>query len=260
MDELDACIKEGILQKKILFCTTALYNGIDIKDSALKHILVELWDPTDIAQAIGRKRPVDQNDTFKLYLRYKTADELQSICDAIVKKIEPAILYRNRNNSEDAKAKWIAFASDPKAREQIEYILTEKRDESSGIFTYEVKQTRLKKLVVRQKILRQMLEDGYFETLLHGIVSINQSVHIQTYCLRDLWEFITENIGKEYPTDELKKLLVEAGHITIKGRSQSKGIGWNKINQVLNTYGVAVKTSRKRNQGERKTYGKIYHI
>lgn len=260
MDELDACIKEGILQKKILFCTTALYNGIDIKDPALKHILIELWEPTDIAQAIGRKRPVDQNDVFKLYLRYRTADELQSICDAIIKKIEPAILYRNRNNSEDAKAKWIAFASDPKVREQIEYILTEKRDESSGIFTYEVKQTRLKKLVVQQKILRQMLEDGYFETLLHGIVSINQSVHIQTYCLRDLWEFITENIGKEYPGDELKKLLVEAGHITIKGRSQSKGIGWNKINQVLNIYGTTIETYRKQSNNERHTYAKIYRI
>src|SRR5699024_9899842 len=132
----------------------------------------------------------------------------------------------------------------------IEYILTEKRDESKGNFTYEVKQTRLKKLEGEQKILRQMVKDGYFETLLHGIVSINQSVHIQTYCLRDLWEFITENIGKEYPTDELKKLLVEAGHITVRDRSQDRGIGWSKINQVLNTYGVAVKTSRKRNQGE----------
>ena len=71
---------------------------------------------------------------------------------------------------------------------------------------------------------------------------------------------LTENIGKEYPTDELKKLLVEAGHITVRDRSQDRGIGWSKINQVLNTYGVAVKTSRKRNQGERKTYGKIYHI
>ena len=251
MDELDACIKEGILQKKILFCTTALYNGIDIKDPALKHILVELWDPTDIAQAIGRKRPVDQNDTFKLYLRYKTADELQSICGAIVKKIEPAILYRNRNDSEDAKAKWIAFASDPKAREQIEYILTEKRDESSGIFTYEVKQTRLKKLVVQQKILRQMLEDGYFETLLHGIVSINQSVHIQTYCLRDLWEFITENIGKEYPSDELKKLLVETGHITVRDRSQDRGIGWSKIKKAIEPYKVYIEIYRKWNKANR---------
>ena len=195
-----------------------------------------------------------------MYLRYKTADELQSICDAIVKKIEPAILYRNRNNSEDAKTKWIAFASDPKAREQIEYILTEKRDESSGIFTYEVKQTRFKKLVVQQEILRQMLKDGYFETLLHGIVSINQFVHIQTYCLHDLWKFITENIGKEYPSDELKKLLVDVGNITVKGRSQSKGVGWNKINDVLSRYGFTIKRYRKRNYYERKTYGKICHI
>lgn len=138
--------------------------------------------------------------------------------------------------------------------------MTEKRDESSGIFTYEVKQTRFKKLVVQQEILRQMLKDGYFETLLHGIVSINQSVHIQTYCLRDLWEFITENIGKEYPTDELKKLLVDVGNITVKGRSQSKGVGWNKINDVLSRYGFTIKRYRKRNYYERKTYGKICHI
>lgn len=245
MDKLDACVKDGILQKKILFCTTALYNGIDIKDPALKHILVELWDPTDIAQAIGRKRPVDQNDTFKLYLRYKTADELRSIYDDIIKEIEPAILYKNRNDSEDAKDKWIAFASDSQNRKDIEYILTEKRDESSGIFTYEVKQTRLKKLVVQQKILRLMSENGYFETLLHSIVSINQSVHIQTYCLRDLWAFITENIGKEYPGDELKKLIVDAGSITVKGRSHNKGIGWSKIKKIVSTYKVRIEFYQK---------------
>ena len=136
----------------------------------------------------------------------------------------------------------------------------DERDEGSGTFTYEVRQTRLKKLVIQQKILRLMSENGYFETLLHSIVSINQSVHIQTYCLRDLWEFITENIGKECPGDELKKLLVEAGHITIKGRSQSKGIGWNKINQVLNIYGIAVKTYRKQRNHERLTYAEIYRI
>lgn len=245
MDKLDACVKDGILQKKILFCTTALYNGIDIKDPALKHILVELWDPTDIAQAIGRKRPVDQNDTFKLYLRYKTADELRSIYDDIIKEIEPAILYKNRNDSEDAKDKWIAFASDSQNRKDIEYILTEKRDEGSGTFTYEVRQTRLKKLVIQQKILRLMSGNGYFETLLHSIVSINQSVHIQTYCLRDLWEFITENIGKEYPGDELKKLIVDAGSITVKGRSHNKGIGWSKIKKIVSTYKVRIEFYQK---------------
>ena len=64
MDALEECIKDGALQKKILFSTTALYNGIDIKDPSIKHILLEIWDPADIEQAFGRKKPVDAADTF----------------------------------------------------------------------------------------------------------------------------------------------------------------------------------------------------
>lgn len=69
MDKLDDCLKDGKLQKQILFATIALYNGINIKDRSLKHIFIESWVPSRMIQMQGRKRPLDAEDTCTVYYR-----------------------------------------------------------------------------------------------------------------------------------------------------------------------------------------------
>ena len=94
MDDLRDCIRDGKLLKRILFTTTVLYNGIDIKDETVKHIFIEQWLPMEVIQEIGRKRSQNESDTCKLYLRGKSARELETQLDEANDALEPALCYR----------------------------------------------------------------------------------------------------------------------------------------------------------------------
>lgn len=53
--------------KKFLFCTKVLDNGVNIKDKSLKHIFIEIDDLVEFIQCLGRKRVCDEYDTMTLY-------------------------------------------------------------------------------------------------------------------------------------------------------------------------------------------------
>ena len=79
MDELEDCVRGGKLQKPILFATEALYNGVDIKDETLKHIVIESWVPLKIMQMQGRKRPISTDDTCTVYYRGLGARQIEGL-------------------------------------------------------------------------------------------------------------------------------------------------------------------------------------
>lgn len=60
-----------------LLCTTrVLDNGIDIKDEAVRHIIIDISDPVEFIQCIGRKRVVNKTDYVDLYIERKTDFDL----------------------------------------------------------------------------------------------------------------------------------------------------------------------------------------
>ncbi len=66
-DKLEDVMRDGVLLHQITLTTTTLYNGVDMKDRALKYIVSELWNPLINAQILGRKRPLDADDTCAVY-------------------------------------------------------------------------------------------------------------------------------------------------------------------------------------------------
>ena len=65
------CVQNCQYEKRILFCTKAMDNGIDLKDASIKHVFCEIIDIDSAIQAIGRKRPENEDDTYNLYfLKY----------------------------------------------------------------------------------------------------------------------------------------------------------------------------------------------
>lgn len=63
------CVQNCQYEKRILFCTKAMDNGIDLKDASIKHVFCEIIDIDSAIQAIGRKRPINENDSYKLYFQ-----------------------------------------------------------------------------------------------------------------------------------------------------------------------------------------------
>lgn len=75
--ELSAPVKQIIekekFDKKFLFCTKVLDNGVNIKDKSLKHIFIEMDDLVEFIQCLGRKRICDTSDKINLYFYNYTA-------------------------------------------------------------------------------------------------------------------------------------------------------------------------------------------
>ena len=62
---------DGIItfDKRILFTTSVLDVGINLKDRQIKHIFCELVNTENLIQAIGRKRSLDNLDTVDVYVK-----------------------------------------------------------------------------------------------------------------------------------------------------------------------------------------------
>lgn len=76
-DKLDDVLVGNVLQHQVTLTTTTLYNGVDMKDRALKYIVSELWNPLVNAQILGRKRPLDEGDTCAVYLQHYPKERLE---------------------------------------------------------------------------------------------------------------------------------------------------------------------------------------
>jgi len=73
------------MDKRMLFATKTIDIGVNIKDESLKYIFCEMQDPTTIIQCLGRKRPINENDSCIFYICDQNAKTL-ALHNTIVKK------------------------------------------------------------------------------------------------------------------------------------------------------------------------------
>ena len=74
--EYQQLLKTGKIPKQIFITTSVLEAGVTIRDKNLKHIILESAYETNLIQSIGRKRIIDSEDTFTLYLSDFSAKQL----------------------------------------------------------------------------------------------------------------------------------------------------------------------------------------
>jgi hypothetical protein len=73
-DTFEKIVTKSRFAKKILVATTVIENGINIVDKKLKNIVVDIYDPLAIVQALGRKR-LKENEKVRLFLHVPTDKE-----------------------------------------------------------------------------------------------------------------------------------------------------------------------------------------
>lgn len=78
--ELTSIINCCCFTKKVLICTKAMDNGINIKDDSVKNIVILAWDRISLIQMLGRKR-IDINDAqeINLYLCTRAKGSFQAL-------------------------------------------------------------------------------------------------------------------------------------------------------------------------------------
>ena len=251
MDKLEDCINpDGTLRKQILFTTTALYNGVDIKDRTLKHLIIEQWDPLEVIQEIGRKRPLDATDTCKLYLRGKGRKELLPLFLAVSEKWEPAVFYR------DGGEIWKRYCS--------LYDIDDRLGKNSVIKfshkeqAYHINEMKLMLYDYQREVLWPMYAyaQGYKKVMLHVI---DESLHRRTeqYLMFDLVAYIAEHIGKPMTKKEIRQNVSARAQLEAKpGRAKSEGATMTAVEEELERYDVQIVEygKRKHQKGESQYY------
>jgi superfamily II DNA/RNA helicase len=97
-EELNSIINNSQFSKKVLVCTKAMDNGININDPKLKNVVIMTWDRITFIQMLGRKRvDIDNPDEVNLFIptRFKKSfmSKLKSYYD---KKKEVDLLDKNQ--------------------------------------------------------------------------------------------------------------------------------------------------------------------
>jgi hypothetical protein len=61
--------EESVFDSQILFCTKVLDNGVNLVSPNLHHIFIDMMNPIDVIQCLGRKRNLGGNDYINLYIK-----------------------------------------------------------------------------------------------------------------------------------------------------------------------------------------------
>lgn len=236
IDALCDCIENGKLLKRILFTTTVLYNGIDIKDGAVKHIFIEQWMPMEIIQEIGRKRPVSEEDTCKLYLRGRGKRELETLLKEATTSLEPELCYYTGGEA------WERFLATPNVNDRIGEESVLNYDHRTG--TYQINEMKEALFSYQKDVVREMLLKGYHDTLL-GMLWDDLGGHIPEYKSDDVSTYIAEHLNEQMRKEHLRTDLIRLlGIVPAKGRSSRETIGILLLNRELQKYGVRIETGR----------------
>ena len=80
--------QESKFSTRLLFATKVLYNGVNIKDPALKHIIIDTCDIVTFVQMLGRKRSMFPEDQITLYVNNYHKVKLGRLRDAVIKQLK----------------------------------------------------------------------------------------------------------------------------------------------------------------------------
>lgn len=143
--------------KRILFTTIVLDNGVDLKDKKIKHIFTEIFDIDSMIQSLGRKRSLDADDTCTFYIREFTKNGIQGLLNKNEAQLKPARLYKESYEEffaeyGNGKKRWKINKND------IFYSFFQKNKISNRV---KINECRYRKYDQDNNIMIQMKELGY---------------------------------------------------------------------------------------------------
>ncbi len=220
-------------EKRILITTTVLDNGIDLKDRNIKHIFNEIFDVDSMLQSFGRKRPLDDKDTCKFYLKEWNKRAVNTFLNGNEYQLDPVVEYKNDYNS--------FYERYSKNRERLNKlkIFYAKFREDKSIGTIAINNCRLIKYKMDNIILKDMKEKGYLPVVLNilgdYLSSIAEVVTISPEELDSFIEYLKSMEGKPLYKEDQKRLKAEFERVGLKARYASS----------INTYNGALEDNYK---------------
>ncbi len=274
MDKLKDCIEHGMMKKRFLFATTALYNGVDIKDVALKHLIIELENPIEIEQAMGRKRPSCHEDTCRVYLKSVNQREINNELSDVKALLAPGEAwliktYAAKSKEEGDKA-WDDFFQAYKHKTNVKAKFARQCDAGQLIdrrvtlllnyynCQYVIHKMAINEFRYRKAVLEKMQKggkEGFIKTIKEDMLD-RMGIKCEWYLYPDLREYFDENVGKSIPKEIIKADINRLG--MFDGNANQKKwdkLGIIKLNELLKMTPYKIVSNKDVNR-KSETYGK----
>ena len=228
--------------KRLLFTTRTMENGVTLKDQRIRAIFTELSDPDAMIQSLGRKRPLpDCDDVCTFYIKRFQTNWMVGKANQIRKWVSEARNYLN-NPEFSRKVYFVPSKSDELRKNDIF------RTDEHGVIA--VNMMRYRKYEMDVQMYDRIYEIGY-DAALQEILgeTLALKIHDDDTIPMDvdpLKEFLETLRGKRLykaEQDEIKARFKEfglnLGKVLLKGK-RSPGI--SALNGVLDTrYGDTYK-------------------
>ena len=226
------CVQDCTFKKRILFVTKALDNGIDIKDKDIKHIFCEISDVDSAIQAIGRKRPISDDDTYSIYfLHYgnRAIRQFARILESELLPVEQLLL--------DKKAFIKKYGKDRELLRKNKILYPEMTD-NDDVGTIHINHVMRQKYERDVAIYNRMIQDGFKEVFLnllpHPLRPKVKELKVDK-AEKDLFlQFLKSVSGQKLFKDE-QKILKEKFKIMLG--LNDRGMGLHTLNGKLKDCG-----------------------
>lgn len=253
-DKLEDVMRDGVLLHQITLTTTTLYNGVDMKDRALKYIVSELWNPLINAQILGRKRPLDADDTCAVYFMGYGRERLKGLFQEVKRyQLGPAGEFRRKFKDPDAWREYLY-------NDETQYILNTSHKCRTVVLDpregrYCLRKRAYLQALLESAMLQKMLRYGYQEALLN---EIDESLLAKVERLDSppLLDYLDAHLNEERYCEEWQKIFFEMGHIYNKEDRHTKKSwpGFTCSRGWLQHYGYDLHKRQKRFEaGQKKT-------
>lgn len=250
-DKLNDVIRDGVLLHQVTLTTSVLYNGVDIKDRALKYIVSELWNPLVNAQILGRKRPLDTTDTCAVYFMGYGEKRLKDLFQKVkTYQLEPAGEYRRKFKNPEAWREYLhldttqAILNPPNTRYKCRTVVL---DPLEGC--YRLRKRAYLQAMLEVVILHRMLRYGYQNALLN---EIDDSLLEKVEPLEPpiLVDYLESHLNEKRYYKDWQKVFFEVGHIRNKkdGHRTKSLPKFTTVSEYIAKYGYELHV-KKENSG-----------
>lgn len=215
--------------KRILFTTSVLDNGVDLKDRRIKHIFTEIIDVDTMIQSLGRKRSLDKDDNCFFYIRLYQKKGLQGFINSLAYQLEPVDLYKN-NYSEFYQQYGNGKKRTRISRNKIFYNLFKQKNNYGKIKVNECKYRKYNQDYDMFMLMKELGHKEYLECILESSLTENaEEVVCNVEQLDYFIQFLKSIEGKRLYADDQQCIKEEFETIGLKLRY--KGI--NTFNGAL---------------------------
>ena len=246
-EKINDMLKNEKFEEQMLFATKCFDNGINIKDSNIKHIVIDMGIDTDtIIQCLGRYRVLNSSDKITVYVKNISNQALSGKLRQLEKRLTKADAYVNTPNE--------VFDYIPREYKDDITFLTEEDDE----LKIEVNWVKYHKVESTMKFIQELLDKDEKYPFANHIKKLlgkrKWTLYDNEWDLKTLTEYLEDNVGvymNKSMQEDFKELLDKHG-LKVK---QGKGMGLNTINGYLkdNELSYHIETKRIRENGKQIT-------